>query len=183
MKLVDDILDLSRLTIGKKKGIEFKQVDLNTVTERVVAAHRPLAEANGLTLEFNPDIKLLPVWGEQNQLARLVNNLITNAIRYTEEGGVFIRTYQMENHICLEVFDTGMGIDPEDEPHLFERFYRGRHVRQTKVHGTGLGLAIVKEIVDLHDSTIVVQTEVSRGSSFVVNFPIRVNELWPEKQY
>lgn len=183
MKLVDDILDLSRLTIGKKKGIQFKQVDLNTLTERVIAAHRPLADATGLALEFKPDINLLPVWGEQNQLARLVNNLISNAIRYTEEGDVIVRTIQTENHICLEVFDTGMGIDPEDEPHLFERFYRGRRVRQTKVHGTGLGLAIVKEIVDLHDSTIEVRSEVGRGSSFVINFPIRVNELWPEKQY
>jgi two-component system phosphate regulon sensor histidine kinase PhoR len=181
--LVEDILDLSRLTIGKEKGIEFTQVDLNMLTDRVVAAHRPLAEAAGLTLEFNPDNNLLPVWGEQNQLARLVNNLVSNAIRYTEEGGVFISTTQADDHICLKVSDTGMGIDPEDEPHLFERFYRGRRVRQTKVHGTGLGLAIVKEIVDLHDSKIEVKSEIGGGSDFIISFPIRVSELWLEKQY
>jgi two-component system phosphate regulon sensor histidine kinase PhoR len=183
VKLVEDILDLSRLTIGKEKGIEFTQVDLNMLTDRVVAAHRPLAEAAGLTLEFNPDNNLLPVWGEQNQLARLVNNLVSNAIRYTEEGGVFISTTQADDHICLKVSDTGMGIDPEDEPHLFERFYRGRRVRQTKVHGTGLGLAIVKEIVDLHDSKIEVKSEIGGGSDFIISFPIRVSELWLEKQY
>ncbi|MGD9091920.1 MAG: ATP-binding protein [Anaerolineales bacterium] len=183
MKLVDDILDLSRLTIGKEKGIEFTYVDLNMLTERVVTAHRPLAEVAGLALEFNPDINLLPVWGEQNQLARLVNNLVSNAIRYTEEGVVLIRTTQADDLIRLEVSDTGMGIDPEDEPHLFERFYRGKRVRQTRVHGTGLGLAIVKEIVDLHDSEIEVRSDIGRGSNFIINFPIRVSELWQEKQF
>jgi signal transduction histidine kinase len=75
-----------------------------------------------------------------------------------------------------------MGIDPEDQPHLFERFYRGRRVRQSKIHGTGLGLAIVKEIIDLHDSKIEVHSEVAKGSTFSIYFPNQVGELWLERQ-
>lgn len=181
MKLVEDILDLSRLSIGKAKKIEFAPVDINVLTEQIVTAHRPMAEATGLMLIFEPDLDIPPVWGEQNQLSRVINNLLSNAIRYTTAGGVYVRTNQTLDQICLEVTDTGMGIHPEDQAHLFERFYRGKRVRQTKIHGTGLGLAIVKEIIDLHDGSIDVKSEVDKGSTFSVYFPIQVGELWPEK--
>lgn len=181
MKLVEDILDLSRITIGKARKIEFTDVDLNLLTQQVITAHRPLAEASGLELSFSPTMDLPTVWGEHNQLARVINNLVANAIHYTTKGGVYVRTYHEDENICLEVKDTGMGIDPEDKNHIFERFYRGQRVRQTKVHGTGLGLAIVKEIVDLHESKIEVQSEVGNGSTFIVQFPLQVKELWREK--
>jgi len=181
MKLVEDILDLSRLSIGKAKKIEFAPIDINVLTEQIVTAHRPMAEAAGLMLVFEPDMDIPPVWGEQNQLARVINNLLSNAIRYTTVGGVYVSTQQTIDQICLEVTDTGMGIHPEDQAHLFERFYRGKRVRQTKIHGTGLGLAIVKEIIDLHDGNIEVISEVDKGSTFSVYFPLQVGELWPEK--
>jgi signal transduction histidine kinase len=94
---------------------------------------------------------------------------------------VYVSTHQTIDQICLDVTDTGMGIHPEDKAHLFERFYRGKRVRQTKIHGTGLGLAIVKEIIDLHDGKIEVISEVDKGSTFSVYFPLQVGELWPEK--
>lgn len=182
VKLVEDILDLSRLTIGKTRRIEFQDVDLNSVVEQVVTAHVPLADAAGLLLTFEPDLKLPLVRGEPNQLARLINNLVTNAIHYTPAGEVAVRTFQDERWICLEVSDTGLGIDPEDKPHLFERFYRGQRVRQSKIHGTGLGLAIVKEIIDLHDGRINIDSEVNKGSTFIIRFPELVSEQWLEKQ-
>ncbi len=111
------------------------------------------------------------IYGEQNQLARVINNLLSNAIRYTPFGFVKMRTYQAGNWICLEVADSGMGIDPEDVPHLFDRFYRGRNVSQSKLVGTGLGLAIVKEIVDIHDGVVELDSQVGNGSIFKVKFP------------
>lgn len=183
IKLVEDILDLSRLTIGKARKIEFSNVDLNVLADEVVMAHRPLAEASGLVLNYTPDQELPPVWGEPNQLGRVINNLVSNAIHYTLQGGVFVRTYIENGDACLEVRDTGIGIDPEDQVHLFERFYRGRRVRQSKVHGTGLGLAIVKEIVDLHGSQIEVESTVGKGSKFLIRFPLQVKEPWQEKVF
>jgi two-component system NtrC family sensor kinase len=171
-KLVEDVLDLSRLAIGKTRKIEFTRVNLNEVTEQVVNAHLPMAEAAGLELRFVPETDLPCLFGEQNQLARLITNLVTNSVRYTLHGTVIVRTLQKNGCVSLSVEDSGIGIEPEDMPHLFDRFYRGKQVRQSKIHGTGLGLAIVKEIVDLHEGEIEIQSQVGKGSTFNVNFPI-----------
>ncbi|MGW8250008.1 MAG: sensor histidine kinase, partial [Anaerolineales bacterium] len=112
------------------------------------------------------------VRGEENQLARLVTNLVSNALRYTPRGGVHVNTSYFDHQICLSVDDTGMGIDSSDIPHIFERFYRGGRVRQTRIHGTGLGLAIVKEIVDLHEGQIEIKTNLNEGSSFRIQLPV-----------
>jgi two-component system phosphate regulon sensor histidine kinase PhoR len=171
-KLVEDILDLSRLTMGRHKKIEFSAVDLNSITKQILTAHVPLAEASGISLDFEPCDDLPLVRGEENQLARLVTNLVSNALRYTVQGGVKVRTSSIDHQVCLWVHDSGMGIDSEDLPHLFERFYRGRRVRQTRINGTGLGLAIVKEIVDLHEGKIEIRSKVDEGSSFCVRLPM-----------
>ena len=82
-----------------------------------------------------------------------------------------MKTYQLDGGVGLEIEDTGIGIDPEDFPHLFERFFRGKKVSQSKIMGTGLGLAIVKEIMELHDGTITLESEVGHGSTFQIWFP------------
>lgn len=171
-KLVEDILDLSRLTMGKYRKPEFSAVDLNTIARQIVTAYIPMAEASGLNLDFDPCQDLPPVRGEVNQLARLITNLVSNALRYTHNGSVHVSTSVNDHQVCLWVQDTGMGIDPEDMPHLFERFYRGRRVRQSRIQGTGLGLAIVKEIVDLHEGSIEIKSAVDKGSTFCVRLPI-----------
>jgi signal transduction histidine kinase len=83
-----------------------------------------------------------------------------------------VTTCKAHGQAVLTVADTGMGIDAEDLPHIFDRFYRGRNVRQSDIPGTGLGLAIVKEIVDLHEGELEVQSESGKGSTFRVNLPI-----------
>jgi PAS domain S-box-containing protein len=171
-KLVEDILDLSRLTMGKTKRIEFAAVDLNQLTEQVVIAHWPLAESSGVSLTFDPAEGLPFVKGEKNQLARVITNLVSNAVRYTLQGEVQVRTFEGDLQVCLEVKDTGIGIALDDQAHIFERFYRGRQVRQSKIHGTGLGLAIVKEIVDLHEGSINIASEIGKGSTFQIWLPV-----------
>jgi PAS domain S-box-containing protein len=171
-KLVEDILDLSRLTMGKTKRIEFTAVDLNQLTEQVVVAHWPLAESSGVRLSFDPGEGLPYIRGEKNQLARVITNLVSNAVRYTLQGEVRVRTFEADRQVCLNVTDTGIGISLDDQVHIFERFYRGRQVRQSKIHGTGLGLAIVKEIVDLHEGQIIVTSEIGKGSTFQIWLPI-----------
>jgi signal transduction histidine kinase len=111
------------------------------------------------------------IFGEQNQIARVLTNLISNAIRYTAQGSVVVSTYESNAGAWVEVRDTGMGIDEADFPHLFERFYRGQKVSQSKIMGSGLGLAIVKEIVELHDGKIDWESVNGEGSTFRVWFP------------
>jgi two-component system phosphate regulon sensor histidine kinase PhoR len=171
MRMIEDILDLSRLEVGKFKRSGFSSLDLNLLTEQVVAAHCPLAEESGLILTFDPSENLPMIYGEQNQIARVLTNLLTNAIRYTNAGYVKVKTYAEENGAWVEVKDTGIGIDEADFPHLFDRFYRGQKVSQSKIMGSGLGLAIVKEIVDLHEGKIDWESVNGEGSTFRVWFP------------
>lgn len=178
VKLVEDILDLSRLAKSKDRGYEFDLINLNFIADQVVAANRLQAESSGLILEFESDQNLQPMMGEPSQISRLVSNLVSNAIHYTESGKIGVRTFMQGSEVCLLVEDTGIGIDPEDMPHLFERFYRGRRVRQSSIHGTGLGLAIVKEIADIHMGKIDIRSDVGQGTRFTVRFPVAVDELW-----
>jgi signal transduction histidine kinase len=109
---------------------------------------------------------------EQNQFARLITNLISNAIRYTPAGKIEVSTGCIDGRVSIKVEDTGIGIEPDDLSHIFERFFRGSNVRQSEIHGTGLGLAIVKEIVDFHGGSIDVHSRRGQGSLFQVWLPI-----------
>lgn len=183
IKLVEDILDLSRLSSGKARDVEFNEIDLNQLTREVVTAHMPLANITGLTLGFEPSQTPAFVQGDINQLSRVVTNLVYNALNYTAKGFVTVKVFVNDDDIFLQVQDTGIGIDEEDLPHIFERFYRGKRVRQTKKHGTGLGLSIVKEIIDRHAGTIQIQSKVGQGSIFTVKLPTMESQKWPEKLF
>jgi PAS domain S-box-containing protein len=168
--LVEDILDLSRLE-REEETAEFEAVDLNAVAERVVTANQARAKAAGLDLVFQPEANLPPVQGVHDLLSRLVANLTTNAIHYTSAGHVQVRTFREDGYVRLQVSDTGIGIDPDELPHVFERFYRGRRARKSDVPGTGLGLGIVREIAELHGGSVRVESTVGEGSAFTVEFP------------
>lgn len=170
--LIESILDLSRLDMYKAKKVKFSDVNLNLLAAQVVDVHRPLAESAGIRLTYQLDTSLPNIRGEQNQLARLVTNLLSNAIRYTPQGCVELKTFLDGNYACLQVIDTGIGIDDEDKPHLFDRFYRGRKVSQSRITGTGLGLAIVREIIEIHEGRIDVTNGSNGGSIFSVWLPI-----------
>ncbi len=170
-QLVEDILSLSRLELGRDR-VAFAPVDLNAVVAEIVAVHQPQAEAAGVLLCFEPDPYLPPVRGEENQLAQVVTNLVANALNYTKAGHVNVSIRQIDQRVCLCVADTGIGIDSFDLVHLFDRFYRGKRALEMNIPGTGLGLNIVKEIVNLHDGQIEVESEVGKGTTFRVWLPI-----------
>ncbi len=169
--LIEDILNLSRIELGRDK-ISFHAFDLNQVIDVVSAAHLPSVEAANLELSVQLEPNLPKLYGERNQLAQVVANLLANAINYTLSGKIDISTswHSETGEVWLVVADSGMGIPPEDLSHLFDRFYRGKSVSQSTIPGTGLGLAIVKEIVDLHAGKIVVESEVGVGTTFTVKF-------------
>lgn len=171
--LLEDVLSLSRLEMGQH-DIQMAPVDLNPVIEQVVTAHRPRAEMDGLMIQVDLQSDLPPVRGERNQLAQVMTNLLSNAINYTPEGLIVVRTRWLEegHQACLEVSDTGLGIPEADRPYLFDRFYRGQQAGQSTIPGTGLGLAIVKEIVDLHRGEITVESNVGEGTTFSIYLPL-----------
>ena len=170
-QLIEDILDLSRLEEGVTQA-KFESLDLHELAAQVVAALRPGAEAKGLTFHFDPEENLPTIRGVANQLTRVITNLVANAINYTRVGVVTVSTRAEQDRVLLQVQDTGMGIDQEDLPHLFERFYRGRRTAQSTTSGTGLGLAIAKEIIEAHGGQIEVESQLGQGSIFRVWLPI-----------
>lgn len=171
--LIEDTLNLSRIELGRGR-VTFHSFALNDVVEPVVAAHLPSIEAAGLVLttDLAPDLPKL--YGERNQVAQVVTNLLSNAINYTPSGSIHVATVwdAQAEEVCLVIADSGIGIDQAEAPLLFDRFYRGRQVSQSNIPGTGLGLAIVKEIVDLHAGTIEVDGRPGKGTIFTVRFPI-----------
>jgi signal transduction histidine kinase len=178
-QLIQDILDLSRLELGRVK-LDFEPLDLNDLVKDIILAHEPRAEASNLKLIFEPDETLPFIMGEWNQLAQVITNLLANAINYSSDGDVLVTTAvsahaseDEENHfVSLEISDRGMGIHPDDLPYLFDRFYRGQQVRQSNIPGTGLGLAIADEIVRIHNGRLEVESVQGAGSIFRILLPI-----------
>src|SRR5262249_50660231 len=122
---------------------------------------------------FEPDPKIPPSNLDRKKCERIVTNLISNAINYTDSGKqITLRTTFDARSLILSVQDEGIGIASEDLPHIFERFYRSPQAKNVNGMGTGLGLAIVKEMVAAQGGTINVETEVGKGSTFIVHLPI-----------
>ena len=172
--LIENLLDLSRLDAGRTQVIP-RPVNLQDLLANLIEVHRQTAAAKDLHLEAQFS-KVPPANGDRNQITQVLTNLIANAMSYTPSGGEI--TIQMgtaeakgRQYVTIAVADTGIGIPPDELPHIFDRFFRGEHVRTLSVPGTGLGLAIVQEIVELHQGRIEVQSEVGQGSTFTVWLP------------
>jgi two-component system, OmpR family, sensor histidine kinase SenX3 len=170
--LVTSILDITELDAAENDANR-ELVDLGAVVERVVNVHRPLAEDNNLELSFSPTAELPPVRGNPQRLSLMVANLISNAIKYTPAGSVDVSLTLDDNQqmICLQVRDTGVGINPEDLPRLFDRFYRSTSAHNQHIPGSGLGLSIVKEITEQAGGRIDIENSAGPGTTFVVWLP------------
>ncbi|MBK8989319.1 MAG: GAF domain-containing protein [Chloroflexi bacterium] len=171
--LVENIFDESRQTSYLHQA-DYTLVDLNQVVADVLNDYDSQITARNLMLTSALDPDLPSVFGERSQLTRVVANLLANAINYTPAGSIQIKTFRQNSSIHLQVEDTGVGIDPEDLPHLFDRFYRGRHASQSTIPGTGLGLAVVQDIVGLHHGEVNVRNRAEGGAIFDIRLPDRM---------
>ncbi|NDJ63060.1 MAG: PAS domain-containing protein, partial [Chloroflexi bacterium] len=182
-ELIESVLNISRLELGGIERLTFAPLDINDLVWREMTVQVPIAEAQGLLMIFEPDSNLPPVRGDASQLAHVISNLLSNALRYTPAGQVLVSTACPNGtpHAKLEICDTGMGIPADELPQLFERFFRATNARQSEQPGTGLGLSIVKEIVDLHAGHVEVESTVGIGSIFRVYLPVWETSAEPVK--
>ncbi len=175
VRLTEDILNISRLNLYEG-SLPFTAVDLNDTITIVIAMNQERAQAADLNLVFKPTVNLPPIRAERNQLLQAVNNVLTNALDFTLDGSVQVRTFlSSSRYACLEIKDTGVGIPADELPHIFERFYRGQNIAHLNIPGTGLGLTIVKEIVDLHNGKIEVKSQPGEGSTVRLLWPLAEN--------
>ena len=114
------------------------------------------------------------MFADPGKLAQVCYNIIENASKYTPDGGsITVRLRREGRDAVLDIADTGVGIPPEDVPHVFDRFYRVDKARSRDTGGTGLGLSIVQQIVRLHAGSVTVQSELGKGTTFTVQLPVR----------
>ncbi len=174
-KLIEDILDLSRLERGVVK-LHKEPLPLAEVIRQAADAHRATAQAKGIELTCQVAEGLPALHADRNQLLLMLNNLLGNALQYTPRGGsvrVEARAGEWQGRPALHIAvrDMGPGIPADEQSLIFKRFYRGRH-NPPDATGTGLGLAIVKESMALHGGGVVVDSVVGQGSTFTLCFPL-----------
>jgi signal transduction histidine kinase len=171
-QLVQDLLLLSRMD-AQGQPSQFHRCCLNTLIKDVADEFEGLAIAADLTLAVEIQ-RREPLWvlGDEEQLYRLVANLVSNAIQYTPQNGkVTIRLDRGDHHALIQVQDTGIGIAPQAQGRIFERFYRVNSDRSRATGGSGLGLAIAKAIAQTHQGSIQVQSALGSGSIFTIKLP------------
>ena len=177
-RIVDDLLDLSRVEFGGTE--EWTDIDLAAVLVEVVSTNQYAAKRQGLGLSLTGSSELL-VRGDRSQLVSVFSNLVDNAIKYSEIGGVVnVSSTIKGDEIVVNVTDYGIGIAERDQKRIFERFYRVDKARSRATGGTGLGLSIVRHIVLEHGGAIDVRSEEGVGSTFTVRLPrvvVKTKEL------
>ncbi len=169
-QMVEELLELSRIESGEAP-LAREPVQMSEVLEGAVERLRPQARKQRLTLTLEAPPDLPPVIGDAERLERVAVNLLHNAIKFTPAGGsIRVSAAAVGESVTVTVSDTGVGIDPEDLPRVFERFYKADRSRGSR--GTGLGLAVVKHTVEALGGTVAAESEPGRGSTFSFSIPI-----------
>jgi len=178
--LVNDLLDISRIESGRVQLV-MRATPVADVIRDVLATleGRIDEQLKPMTLQADLPPDLPPAWGDRERITQIIMNLADNAFNYTDAGGrITLRaTYEpAHGEIIVEVSDTGVGIRPEEQPRLFDRFYRGEDALVLAQSGTGLGLAIAKQLAEMHGGRLTLaHSEPGQGSTFVLALPAANN--------
>jgi two-component system phosphate regulon sensor histidine kinase PhoR len=172
LRMVDDLLLTARFEQGQLI-VDLRETDLAELVREALADLEPRAEAAGVALEVLVDGPVV-VGADQVRMRQVVDNLVSNAIKYTPSGGTVRVLLEPEGDLVdLVVADSGIGISAEDRPRLFTKFFRAAEAEAMAIPGIGLGLAITDAVVEAHHGSILVDSEVGRGSTFRVRLPLR----------
>lgn len=169
--LVRDLLQLTRFD-NKQVRLDMTEIEMNDFLNMTVRQNKIHAEAKNQQLSFRPYEHMVVVHGDRDRVGQVVNNIVTNAIKYSlEQATIRIFITEDEKYFKINVKDTGMGISREDLPRIFERFYRVDKARSRAMGGTGLGLAIAKEIMETHGGKLTAESEYGKGTTMTMWFP------------
>jgi two-component system sensor histidine kinase VicK len=175
-RLVKDLLLLSQLDYGLKDMYK-DYFSVGDLISDIVSRLQLYAKEKNQTMTYEPTNQLPEYYGNSDRIEQVITNIITNALKYTPEGGsIFISSMYMYDEIIIKVKDTGIGISEENLNHIFERFYRVDKARSRQMGGTGLGLAIAKEIVEAHGGSISIKSVPNFGTDVLITLPIKEND-------
>lgn len=173
LSLINDILDLSKVEAGRM-DIDWAQYDIGKLIDVQLQVLAPSAKAKGLEFVVKlPDEKII-AWTDKDKLTQILNNLVSNAVKYTQEGSIIVSLHLSVDgsELILQVTDTGLGIPAEELRSLFKEFVRMKEARMQSIQGTGLGLVITSRLVQLLGGTIGAESEHGKGSTFTVHLPV-----------
>jgi signal transduction histidine kinase len=179
-EMVDQALEFAGAQSGRKTYAP-RPVDVRELVDRAVSACRSQLRESGIALEEQIADDLPLVLADATEIGRAIQNLVRNAIKYGGgQGWIGVQAQSQSGprgpEVYITVRDTGMGIAPEDLPHIFEPFYRARGAVESQIHGSGLGLSVVRQIVEAHGGRIVVQSTLGKGSAFTIYLPCAAND-------
>jgi signal transduction histidine kinase len=173
LALVNDLLFVARLQTGEL-ALDRSELDLGDVVRDGVRSMEPRAAAKRVALTCS-GVPVPAIDADRGRVLQVLDNLVSNAVKFTPEGGaVNVSVSCEEDHVVVEVADTGIGISPGDQRRLFERFFRAENAVERQVPGTGLGLYISRVIAEAHGGTLSVRSELGHGSTFRLELPLRV---------
>jgi len=175
--LILDLLSLARIESGAEV-MELEDLNLRKIVTRCLNRQRPRAEAKRMTLEIEASPKDAAVWADEEALIQILDNLLDNAVKYTQDGGtVRVKWRQHGPTACVVVADNGPGIPERDLPRIFERFFRVDRARSRELGGTGLGLSIVKHLAQTMHGTVKAVSTLGAGTTFTVCLPRTADDL------
>ena len=170
-QIVNDLLFLSKADMGEIQ-LQRNRIDLAQLVTEVHAQAKMIAMAKDIEVSMSTDSHVVVI-GDRLRLRQLLLNLVDNAVKYTPEGGEMVISLESnDSQVKLRVLDNGIGISPEDQPHIFDRFFRVDKARSREAGGSGLGLSICKWIIEAHGGEISVESEPGKGSTFTVTLPV-----------
>ncbi|MBC7813233.1 MAG: hypothetical protein H7175_18895 [Burkholderiales bacterium] len=196
LELINNVLDLSKIETGRI-NLETSVFHIERIIEQAVIGVEADYTRKGLAIKVNAEPSLPSLYGDEGRIQQVLTNLLTNAIKFTQQGSITIdaililvergtsTTFKLPfigwlsdgNWIIITVTDTGIGIAPEDQARIFEEFGRADSVRAAHVEGTGLGLAIAKKLIELHEGSIWVKSALGEGSTFFVALPVHQKSM------
>ena len=169
--IVNDLLSLSRIELQEHIRPNEK-VNLNDIISHSIELHQEILKKNNIECQFERESKNVKINGDRNRLIEVFNNLIDNAIKYSEKNKkITITTKSEHKNFLVTIKDQGIGISKENIPQVTERFFRVDPAKSKEVGGTGLGLAIVKHIVNQHRAEMIISSEINKGTEISLNFP------------
>ena len=169
-ELIDDFLDTEKLESGLIE-MHWEDLDVGSLAEQSLKDLAPAAQEKSLSVVVELE-EVPPVQGDRDRMKQVLANLVSNAIKYTKEGEVGVRTYVNGEHVTVEVWDTGVGIPKNEIDRIGEKFFRASTAAKTSGHDSGLGLAITKEIIKKHDGELRIESGTGKGSRFSILLPI-----------
>jgi signal transduction histidine kinase len=170
LRLVNDILDVSRLDTDTMK-FEMEKINPVEILKEIIEDMKPVVEKKGLKFFVKISKELPNIMGDKHRLPQVLKNLMVNAVKFTDNGSISVEAEKKSDHILISIKDSGIGISKDELNKIFNKFYQAYTGDDRKNEGTGLGLFICKEIIQKHNGEIWAESQLGKGSKFVIKMP------------